>query len=297
MYPCTHRHSLSNLTLTVFAISYPKLNPQVELSDLSQLLPEIANAQDDDEYDTDDSGSDITNAATPHDIEGRRPAYRKPQVIPLLHISKQEKIDCYSLYAAQHSVKRRILITRHPYDLAFALTDFKLQGRTLPKLILSVCKRSELPWMTLQSFYVLISRVPSMSGLRLLQHDRHGLQSVRKQMPDLYLYALERGYNDFGLWDPELAAQALRHIRNSRQLDRTAFAARNRDIPLSDNQRSPAKKRPADGHTSSPQKKGKSIPKCPRCRATDHVGQDCPWEITVPRRPLFSDAATPGVRS
>jgi hypothetical protein len=135
------------------------------------------------------------------------------------------------MYAAQHSVKRRILITRHPYDLAFALTDFKLQGRTLPKLILSVCKRSEMPWMTLQSFYVLISRVPSMSGLRLLQYDRHGLQSVRTQMPDLYLYAWGRGYNDFGLWDPELAALALRNIRNSRQLDRTAFAARNRDIP------------------------------------------------------------------
>ena len=105
----------------------------------------------------------------------------------------------------------------------------------------------------------------------------------------------ERGYNDLGLWDPELAALALRNIRNSRQLDRTAFAARNRDIPFSDNQRSPAKKRPADEH--SPQKKGKSLPKCARCRATDHVGQDCPWEIRVPRRPLFSDAATPGVRS
>ena len=279
------------------AISHTKLNPQVELSDLSQLLPEIANAQGEDEYDTEDSESDITNAATPHDIEGRRPTDGKPQVIPLLHSSNPEAVDCHSIYAAQHSIKKRIFVKRHQYDLAFALTDFKLQGRTLPRLILSVCKRSEMPWMTLQSFYVLISRVQSMSGLRLLQYDRDGLQRLRTQMPDLYLHAWEHGYNDIGLWDPELAALALRNIRSSRQLDKTAFAARTRDIPFSDNQRSPTKKRQADGHNPSPQKKGKSLPNCARCRATDHVAQQCPWEITVPRRPLFSDAATPSVRS
>ena len=46
----------------------------------------------------------------------------------------------------------------HPYPISFALTDFKLQGKTLPKLILSVCRRTRLPWMTIKAFYVLVSR-------------------------------------------------------------------------------------------------------------------------------------------
>jgi hypothetical protein len=265
------------------ALSHTILIRQVALSDLSQLLPDIPSVQQQDEYDLADCESDIVDAAS-QDGEENLPIAGKPQVIPLLHSSTPELVDCYSMYAAQNSVKQRILIKRHPYDLAFALTDFKLQGRTLPKLVLSVCKRSDMPWMTLQSFYVLISRVPSMSGLRLLQYDRLGLKSVRTQMPDLYLYAWEHGYNDIGLWDPELAVVALRNIRSTRQMDKNAFAARTRAQPFSDTQRSPSKKRPASEH--SPHKT-----KCARCRATDHGTQGCHWDITVPRRPLFIDAA------
>jgi hypothetical protein len=117
--------------------------------------------------DTEDADSDVELSEGSHVlINGDRLIDRKPQVIPLLQ-SSPEEVDWYSIYAAQHSVKRKILIKRYPYDMAFALTDFKLQGRTLPKLILSVCKRTECPWMTLQSFYVLISRVPSISNIWL----------------------------------------------------------------------------------------------------------------------------------
>ena len=63
------------------------------------------------------------------------------------------------------------------YGLAFALSNFKLQGRTLPKLILSVCKRLRAPWMTLASFYVLVSRARGLGGLRLLQRDEAALSA------------------------------------------------------------------------------------------------------------------------
>ena len=54
----------------------------------------------------------------------------------------------------------------------------KLQGRTLPKLVISVCKRRKPPWMNLAAFYVLISRVRTFDSLRLLQYDDEGLQSM-----------------------------------------------------------------------------------------------------------------------
>ncbi len=129
------------------------------------------------------------------------------QVIPLLKSPIPDNVDCYSVCAAQHAIDRHVLVKKHPYDLAFALTDYKLQGRTLPKLILSVCHRHRLPWMTLQSFYVLISRVTHMSGLRLLQRDQTGLDNVLTLMPDKYLYAWEQGYDTYGMWNRELVAR------------------------------------------------------------------------------------------
>ena len=94
-------------------------------------------------------------------------------------------MDCYSLYAAQQGIAQKIRgVNCHQYGLAFCLTDFKLQGRTLLKLIVSICKRQRLPWMTLTSFYVLISRVRKLDGLRLLQHDREGLSAVSELLGD-----------------------------------------------------------------------------------------------------------------
>lgn len=48
------------------------------------------------------------------------------------------------------------LITRqHPYQLAFALTDFKLQGKTLNKLIISAPPRDEPPHFKLSTLLKL----------------------------------------------------------------------------------------------------------------------------------------------
>jgi hypothetical protein len=209
------------------------------------------------------SDDDTTSKYGSHQYADHSQSVGVSQVIPLLLSSSAEDIDCYSVYAAQHAISRRVLIKRHPYDMAFAITDFKLQGRTIPKLMLSLPKRHELPWMSLQSFYVLISRVPCMDGLRLLQYDRQGLQRVRTQMPDIYLYAWERGFDDKGLWNPELAVRALHHIRHARQLDKAAYASSTREQSFTDNQRSPTKKRRAE--ITSPQKTRQSLYRCSTC--------------------------------
>ena len=197
------------------------------------------------------------------------------QVIPILKTSNPDDVDCYSVYAAQQGINRRVPIKRHPYDLAFALTDFKLQGRTLPKLILSVCKRHRMPWMTLQAFYVLVSRVPCMSGLRLLQYDQEGIDSVRTLMPDKYLFAWERGYDKDGIWKDELAKIALHNLRTSRVMEGQNAGNQMREQTFIDNQRSPAKKRPGEDG-SSPTKRRQTIYKCKTCQTTAHTKATCP---------------------
>ena len=79
-----------------------------------------------------------------------------------------EEVELHGVVAAHSRLAEKVQVRVHQYMLAFALTDFKLQGRTLPKLIVSVHKRSKPPWMLLSAFYVLISRVRSLASLRVL---------------------------------------------------------------------------------------------------------------------------------
>ena len=192
------------------------------------------------------------------------------------------------MYAAQHGIPRQVPIRRHQYDLAFALTDFKLQGRTLPKLIISICTRSRMPWMTLQSFYVLVSRTTSMKGLRLLQNDPHGLENVRQQMPDKHLFAWERGYDQNGQWSDDLAVTALQNIRASRTKDNQKSAKRHREQPFTTNQNSPAKTILTPGSSSpSPNKRQKQY-QCSLCKSTEHRKSHCHLRKPKAARALFN---------
>jgi len=72
-----------------------------------------------------------------------------------------------------------VKVKEHSCRLAFAMNDFKLQGRALPKLILSICKRPTPPWMEFAGFHVLISRARTIKGLRVLNRDEQGLAHLR----------------------------------------------------------------------------------------------------------------------
>ena len=60
----------------------------------------------------------------------------------LLVSGNTEQAECYSAFAAQQGVAQKLDVKQHQYGFAFVLTDFKLQGRTLPKPILSICKHT-----------------------------------------------------------------------------------------------------------------------------------------------------------
>ena len=106
--------------------------------------------------------------------------------------------------------------------------DFKLQGRTLPKLIISIFKRTTPPWMNLASFYVLISRCRTSDSLRLLQYDPEGLNAVCALKHDEYLVAWEHAY-DNGRWSDALALAALERVRRERQRAKAARAAEKKE--------------------------------------------------------------------
>ena len=99
------------------------------------------------------------------------------QVVPIME-GLAEEVYLKSVAAAQFGLDV-VEVKEHSCRLAFAMTDFKLQGRTLPKLILSIYKRPTPPWMELTGFYVLISRVRTMEGLRVFYRNEQGLAHLR----------------------------------------------------------------------------------------------------------------------
>ena len=77
-------------------------------------------------------------------------------VVPIKLSKNREEIKLHGLAAAQHDIEK-VKICVHQYQLAFAMTDFKVQGKTLRKLILSIVTRPKnFPAVKLDGFYVLV---------------------------------------------------------------------------------------------------------------------------------------------
>ena len=169
-------------------------------------------------------------------------------------------VDCYSSFGAQQGTPQHIRVKRHPFDYAFALTDYKLQGKTLPKLILNVCRRSRLPFMLLPAFYVLVSRVRTMDGLRLLTVENAALNSVSALTPDEYLHAWHLGYDANGTWSDTQCATAFRAFVEARaariQAERDARRAQRRAATRSTMPTTPSTQRVAP--PSTPQQKARA---------------------------------------
>jgi len=113
--------------------------------------------------------------------------------------------DTASLYACMKGVPKQVAFHAHPITLSFAVTDFKLQGKTLDELILSITPRPFPPRIDLKSFYVMVSRVRTRAGLRVLHRPptrAGGLNYLLKLQHTKPLAAWNEGYNDAGDWDP-----------------------------------------------------------------------------------------------
>ena len=133
------------------------------------------------------------------------------QVIPLfLSRNVKEGVELRGAVAAQAGLPIKVKVREHQYCLAHALTDFKLQGRTLAKLILLLSNRLRAPWITLAAFYVFISRVRLALSLRLVFKDDEAIKKVGKLRHDEFLQVREKGHR--------LALHGRRPMRPGRRL-------------------------------------------------------------------------------
>ena len=125
-------------------------------------------------------------------------------VVPVLASKQPLDYETGSLYATMANVPRILRHRGHPITLAFSLTDFKVQGKTLDYLNLSIAGRPFPPHLDMKGFYVMISRVRREDSLRVLsKHDdlRH-LANLRHARE---LEVWHVSYTADGDWDAGLA--------------------------------------------------------------------------------------------
>jgi hypothetical protein len=100
----------------------------------------------------------------------------------------------------------------HALELGFAVTFYKLQGKTIPRLIINPYKRGCTPEIDLMSLLVGLSRVRNSSNVRFLP-----IQSNSSACPFQHLTRLKSnndfriwwaGFNENGQWNQALSLQA-----------------------------------------------------------------------------------------
>ena len=103
----------------------------------------------------------------------------------------------------------------HPVELAFALTDHKLQGATLQYLLLSLAERAFMPHHDMNGLYVFVSRTTTGDGLRSMAgppgcHD-HLTRLSYSQETKLFEagWVSQPGSPWLRVWDPQAAKNAL----------------------------------------------------------------------------------------
>ena len=129
-------------------------------------------------------------------------------VVPVKVSQHRFQVDTNSLYAILNNVPKSVHYRSHAITLAFAVTDYKLQGKTLDDLILSINPRSLPPHLDLKGFYVLVSRVRKLKGLHLLAPPGTGKRDLRylfKLVHKKELAIWNGGYDAYGYWDVQLA--------------------------------------------------------------------------------------------
>lgn len=83
--------------------------------------------------------------------------------------------------------------------------------------------------MDLVAFYVMVSRVTTSNGLRLLQRDEDALAKVLRLQWTPALCAWDDGYDANGMWDPALAIEALEKATTARNSTELKSAATRRN--------------------------------------------------------------------
>ena len=128
--------------------------------------------------------------------------------LPLLH--KQPKEARLTGTRAAYSYLPKLMKRPCSYELAFALTDYKLQGMTLERLVVLIGVYPFPTRHSLSSLYVLLSRVRRSAQLRILQGQPGSIQGLvgpfMQQRDELAVF--EQCYDRRRQYSGKLALQA-----------------------------------------------------------------------------------------
>mmetsp|Transcript_42285 Transcript_42285/g.123821 ORF Transcript_42285/g.123821 Transcript_42285/m.123821 type:complete len:169 (-) Transcript_42285:204-710(-) len=135
-------------------------------------------------------------------------------IIPI-KLGSSEAFRPSSQWAATNAMPTQLHVQEHAVQLAFAITDYKVQGRTLDKLVLSIGSRPFEPSLSLPSLYVLASRVRKRAHLRVLgwnvSTDASRLRALRHP-PELSIW--HSGYNG-SMWSAPQATKSAKKACNT----------------------------------------------------------------------------------
>lgn len=103
---------------------------------------------------------------------------------------------------------RAVYPTAHSYDMAFAITYWKVQGHTLDKVVLDLNKTT--PRIAIQMLYVGMTRTRKREHIRILPSisTPDALDYVTTNPPDPFIAWWSAGYDDHGVWDDTRALAA-----------------------------------------------------------------------------------------
>lgn len=135
-------------------------------------------------------------------------------IVPIGFRSRPIKttIDCKiqnEIYNNVHILKNKV----HRVELSFVVTLHKLQGKTMPKLILELNQRPFAPSITYNAFLVALSRVKKRSDLRILPiQSGKDILYLQKLKPDINLKIWLTGFDKDGNWNKRLCTEYFKHM-------------------------------------------------------------------------------------
>ena len=140
-------------------------------------------------------------------------------VIPVTVADRPKKFTPSSVFAATYGLHFEMSYIDLQLDLSFATTDFKLQGKTVDKLILCFGPRALPPYFSLSSVYVLASRVRMGDHLRVLGCDPKcdDMSHLTDLVHPRALVVWESSYDDDGCFSEDQRQMALAMLLGTAQ--------------------------------------------------------------------------------
>jgi len=133
------------------------------------------------------------------------------QIVVPIGLKDQDKQHISITLENGHPISFDVQAQPHRIDLAFVITFWKIQGRTIPKIILALNKRPFKPHITYTMLLVALSRVSKGDDIRILPlQEENGLDYLMKLKYDEDLEIWMEGFDpNTRRWDSKRSIEFL----------------------------------------------------------------------------------------